>query len=178
MNEATDIVLYVLAFGGAAVIPLFLWNLWLAPYRMMRERLDEVIADGALPPSRPTTPLTPSAIAHLDGTPVYKLGDAACLWVGLQPHKPITDSVALARFQQLSGAMAAGHLAGRYGVTPTLMAISGRSWWPEHDHAVSAVALRQYAGKLGEVPAFLESVQVPAPDAPDPSCGGSSEAGA
>ena len=178
VNEAADIVLYVLAAGGAAVIPVFLWNLWLAPYRLMHERLDKAIADGTLPSQDADASPDPANISAYANTTVYRLEDAACLWVGLEPHKPITDPAALAMRRQLGGAMAVGQLAGRYGLTPTLMSISGRSWWPEHDHAVSAVALRQYADALGDVPAFLESVQVPAPDAPDPRCGGSSEAGA
>ena len=42
MTEASDIVLYGLAFFGVAFLPLFLWHLWLAPYRIMYERLDEI----------------------------------------------------------------------------------------------------------------------------------------
>ena len=43
MTEASDIVLYGLAFFGVAFLPLFLWNLWLAPYRLMYERLGEAV---------------------------------------------------------------------------------------------------------------------------------------
>ena len=42
MTEASDILLYGLAFFGVAFLPLFLWHLWLAPYRIMHERLDEI----------------------------------------------------------------------------------------------------------------------------------------
>ena len=42
MTEASDIVLYGLAFFGVAFLPLFLWHLWLAPYRVMNERLNEI----------------------------------------------------------------------------------------------------------------------------------------
>ncbi len=42
MTEVSDIVLYGLAFFVVAFLPLFLWHLWLAPYRIMHERLGEV----------------------------------------------------------------------------------------------------------------------------------------
>ena len=41
MTEASDIVLYTLAFAGVAFLPIFLWNLWLAPYKILNERLDK-----------------------------------------------------------------------------------------------------------------------------------------
>ena len=42
MTEASDIVLYTLAFAGVAFLPIFLWHLWLAPYKILNERLDKV----------------------------------------------------------------------------------------------------------------------------------------
>ncbi len=165
MSQSADFALYAAAFAGAAIIPILVWNLWLAPYRLMRERLDKAIADGKLPSAHPPTQLTPAVIAQLDKTPVYKLGDAACLWVGLEPHNPIKDPRALARFHQLSGAARAGHLPGPDGLTAVAYALNARAWWPTHDHPVSAVALRRYAEHLGDVPAFLASVEVPESDA-------------
>lgn len=41
-NEATFYVLYLLAVICAGFVPLFLWNLWLAPYQIVKERLDEL----------------------------------------------------------------------------------------------------------------------------------------
>ena len=43
MSHLAGVFLYGAAFLGVAVIPVFLWNLWLAPYRLMGERLDEAI---------------------------------------------------------------------------------------------------------------------------------------
>ena len=42
MTEAADILYYVLAFAGAAFLPAFLWNLWLAPHRIGKEARDDV----------------------------------------------------------------------------------------------------------------------------------------
>ena len=42
ITKASDIVFYGLAFVSVAFIPLFLWNLWLAPFKILHERLDEV----------------------------------------------------------------------------------------------------------------------------------------
>ena len=42
MTEASDIVLYTLAFAGVAFLPIFLWHLWLAPYKILNERRDKV----------------------------------------------------------------------------------------------------------------------------------------
>ena len=42
MNEGALYVLYGLAAIGAGFVPLFLWNLWLAPYNIMSERLEDL----------------------------------------------------------------------------------------------------------------------------------------
>ena len=42
MTEASDIVLYTLALVGVAFLPLFLWHLWLAPYKILNEKMDAV----------------------------------------------------------------------------------------------------------------------------------------
>ena len=42
MTEAEDILIYVLAGGGVVFAFTFLWNLWLAPYKILNERLDEI----------------------------------------------------------------------------------------------------------------------------------------
>ena len=49
-----DVFLYAAASFGAVVILTFLWNLWLAPYRMLNERLDQAIADNQLPNEVPS----------------------------------------------------------------------------------------------------------------------------
>ena len=42
MNEALEIALYVVAFFLAAIVPTFLWNLWLAPYKIMGENINSL----------------------------------------------------------------------------------------------------------------------------------------
>ena len=48
-----DVLLYVAASFGAVVILTFLWHLWLAPYRILNERLDKAIADNKRSNDRP-----------------------------------------------------------------------------------------------------------------------------
>ena len=42
MNEAMEIALYVVAFFLAAIVPTFLWNLWLAPYKILGENISSL----------------------------------------------------------------------------------------------------------------------------------------
>ena len=42
MLEAIDIALYIAAFLGAAIVPIFLWHLWLAPYKLLEEQIDSL----------------------------------------------------------------------------------------------------------------------------------------
>lgn len=42
MNEASMILLYLLAAAAAGFLPLFSWNLWLAPYRILHDRVDAI----------------------------------------------------------------------------------------------------------------------------------------
>ena len=42
MTEASEISFYALAFVGATFLPLFLWNLWLAPYKILKEEIEEL----------------------------------------------------------------------------------------------------------------------------------------
>ena len=42
MNEGIEIALYVIAFFAAAVVPTFLWNLWLAPYKIVNENISKL----------------------------------------------------------------------------------------------------------------------------------------
>ena len=168
MNEATDIVLYALAVCGAAVIPIFLWNLWLAPYRNMHERLDKAMTDNSVRGHHPVKTLREADIAHLQGTPIFKLGDAACYWVCVEPHNPVTAPTAKAMFERLSRAVVGRQLpiiGGEVAVTLNALGGGGK-WWPSYDHQVSPVALRRYADNLGEVPTFLQAVSVPAAELP------------
>lgn len=43
MTEAWVILLTLLAVAGACFLPAFLWNLWLAPYKIVHDRLDDAM---------------------------------------------------------------------------------------------------------------------------------------
>ncbi len=99
MNEGIEIALYVFAFFAAAVVPTFLWNLWLAPYRVLNDRLDELAKSSGGPRGSLTVRATNVRldVKLWDGTRIFKLGDAACLWVNVPPGDPIEDYRAMGR---------------------------------------------------------------------------------
>ena len=149
---AAVFLLFVFSFG---------WNLWLAPYRLLNEKMDQ---RSVRHPSSPD--YRQPNVKHWEGTKTFKLGDAACLWVGVRPHDPIEDDRAAGKLAQLSGAMMRGEIpynpAGGLRAITNLM--EGKRPWPEYSHPISAVALRKYAGAVNDVPPFLQSIEVP----PDP----------
>lgn len=160
MSEGMILALSALAAVGAGFLPLFLWNLWLAPYKILKEEIDKkdggITLRGDLRPS--------FSAGNWNGIRVFQLGDAACLWAGVRPHKPIDNDKALAIFKRLSGAMMRGEIP--YNYAAGLRAIAGllegkRPPWPEHSYPISAIDLRKYADATNDVPRFLRSVEVP-----------------
>ena len=162
MKEASDIALNVAAIFGVAFAPLFLWNLWLAPYRLLSERIKGINSKSL----QATVSLVKRPgefnVKHWEGTKTFKLGDAACLWVNVRPHDPIEDDRAQGKFAQLSGAMMRSEISYTpRGFRMFANLLEGKQLWPEYSHPVSAIALRKYADKTNDVPKFLQSVDVP-----------------
>ncbi len=163
MTEAADIILYIAAFIGVAVIPVFLWNLWLAPYKLMGERLDKAIEEtgvGApqrIPPGHATDAWLKVRLLTLE--------ESACLWVGLEPHSPITDQRAKAALSQLKGAVKTGQLQCNWHNSLAALHVllgHGDTSWPTEKQAISNVSLAVYAHETNQVvPKFLENVNVP-----------------
>ena len=162
MDEIIDYAIAVAAAVGFVIVPVFLWNLWLTPYRMMEERLDAAIGKNKLPPDNAYREAPPIDVAEWQRTEIFQLGDAACLWVRVLPHNPISDTTALAAFKRMSGAIVSGHLqAAPAGLGGLSNLLNGEPWWPKHAHKVTAVALRRYADAIGDVPEFLKHVTLP-----------------
>ena len=164
-NEAVDIVLYFVAYILVilvAIILTFLHYLWLAPFIVMNGRLDNAIGSESLSHKAEFKEVSHVDVSLWNGTQVFQLGDAACLWVEVEPHNPITDVKAKAAFTRLSGAMKSGQLPYTINAFTTLVgAASGESVWPKHTQVVFAISLRKYADQTGSVPLFLQSVEVP-----------------
>ena len=161
-NNAVDNVLYIVAFFLAAIIPTFLHYLWLAPFKVMNERLDNAIISESLSHNAKFKEVSHVDVSYWNGTQVFQLGDAACLWVEVEPHNPITDVRAKAAFTRLSGAMKNGQLPyAPNAIAAFAGAVSGESQWPKHTQDISAISLRKYADKTGSVPLFLQSVELP-----------------
>ena len=155
---------WVFVFWLAAVFLLFVFsfgcNLWLAPYRLINKKMDQRSVRHPLSPD-----YRQPNVKHWEGTKTFKLGDAACLWVGVRPHSPIDDDRAEGKFALLSSAMISGEIPYRPGGLRALTnALEGKRPWPEYSYPVSAIYLRKYADRTNDVPTFLQSVEVP----PDP----------
>ena len=161
MTEATDYVLYFTAFIGAAFIPCFLWHLWLAPYRILNEKLEEISTVNVVGGVAPALPSNVDVLMW-DGTPIYQLGDAACLWVEVEPHNPISNMAARAKFDKLSGAIISGQLHfSKPPIRGLSEFINGQTSNLRYSDMVSAVGLKKYAQSIGDMPKFLESVKLP-----------------
>ena len=172
ISEVMDIVMYGVAFLCLAIIPTFLWNLWLAPYRLIEKRLENEI--NAI---RNSTQFIPSNVieepekvdvSDFQNHSNLMLYEAACLWVGLEPHFPIRNQEARTMLSQLKSAIRSHQLScpWRRGLLPLLQALSGTmEGTPGDEQIVSMIALRRYAEKIGKVPMFLLHISLP----PEPS---------
>ena len=92
------------------------------------------------------------------------LYEAACLWVEIEPHDPITDQGATAKLSFLKGAVRNDELicAWRSSWTRIHDIVHGIKDKSPTDHQeVSMVALRRYAEKIGNIPLFLRHVSLP-----------------
>ena len=162
MNEATLVGLSVGALICPAVL-LFIWNLWLAPYRVMNDRLKDAL-EAPLPAVIGQEAPRPIDPKDWEGVAAFTLEQAACLWVEVEPHSPISDMRASATLAKLQGAAALGQLeCNRNRLTLFSAALAESHWRPDPSHLLTAVALRRYADVIGDVPAFLQAVSVPEP---------------
>ena len=112
MEEAHISVLYFFSPFIAIAFVVFLWNLWLAPYRLMDERIDELANRKGETPSRVnTTPADPSRWKPVQELELYKVAE---LCGGLSPLRVIEGSndVAKAVYTELIAALRSGELKG------------------------------------------------------------------
>ena len=162
MLEAIDILLFTFAFLGVSIVPIFLWNLWLAPYKILEEQIE--LLGEQLYSAREAKPSEKADVWDYTKHTNFLLYEAACLWAGLEPHRPIVDKKARAKLSQLKSAIRCGDLLCVWGNTWSKLidALNGsdvRS--PSDTQRVSVVELRRYAEKKYDVPDFLQHVQVP-----------------
>ena len=160
VGEAIEVGLYVVAFIVTAIVPTFLWNLWLAPYRLMEESIGNAIAgDRIIMEEIPTL-----CIEDWEKVEVLHLHQAACLWVNVVPHYPIRDQRARAALAQLKGAIKTGKLfceENRYSLLVHALAASKIPWVKDNE-AVTRNELAKYARLLAQpIPDFLKSVELP-----------------
>ena len=161
LTEAGDIILYIAAFLGANIAPVLLWNLWLAPYRLMGERLDTAIRNSVLvDPASTRSPEKADMIAWVD-VEVLELWQAACLWVGLEPHNPLQTQEARAMLAQLLGATRLHKLKCPIDLN---LGASGDldPAWVSDTQRTTQMDLAHYARTTGQsIPAFLKDIELP-----------------
>ena len=160
--------------GIALAILVFLWHLWLAPLRLTK--IERCLAAQERETGTQLMPRFDKADADTWGKyPVFKLHEAACLWVGIEPHYPIVNHEAKEALYELRHAIGLGLM----GFVPTLERIFNRyaeglmqspsTWRPSDTETVKAIHLRKYADRTGKVPEFLKNIEIhdPATDPPD-----------
>ena len=181
ISEMMDYIIYAVAFISFAIIPTFLWNLWLAPYRLMEKHLEN-----ELNAIRNSTKFAPSNdieepqkvdVSDYQNHQNFLLYEAACLWVGIEPHHPIRDQKARAKLSQLKSDIRNGRLNCVWGNALTRIsdALNGnQTRTPSDNQRVSIIALKRYAEAIGNTPSFLWNVSLPSEppnDVNDPKSG-------
>ena len=164
MNEVWTLLYWCLVFSVAVFVPTFLYNLWLAPYRLLEKRLDNELTGSKRAVSGSPKEPQPANVAFYQNHKTLSLYEAACLWVEIEPHDPITDQGATAKLSFLKGAVRNDELicAWRSSWTRIYDIVHGIKDKSPTDHQeVSMVALRRYAEKIGNIPLFLRHVSLP-----------------
>ena len=87
--EMADIILYSVALFGTAILPVLLWILWLLPYKSLEEQPD--LLGKQLHSRLEAVPPEKADVWDYAKHTNFLLYEAACLWVGSEPHSPITD---------------------------------------------------------------------------------------
>ena len=157
----------VLAWVGGMVgafVLHFLYNLWLAPYYLLKEHEDEIKKNKGFGSSQ-LEPIRLTDFSDYRHHQTIELYAAACLWVGLAPHYPLKNSQAIAKLSLLKSVIRNGQLTCRWksGIEHLSELTGGknRRLSPDDDQPVSMIALRKYADTVRDVPAFLKNVSVP-----------------
>ena len=142
-----EVLVYSLVTVVSAFAAILLYQLWCAPFKILRDRGDPIAMQ-----------IVPEVWKNVTA---YTLDEAACLWVDAPPHSPIVNPDARAAFYELRSGMIAGRLRYRTGVVRTINRVFGETEVPKGDQALTAIELRRYADSIGTVPAFLQCVEVP-----------------
>ena len=146
MPELEDLV-YSLVTVVSVLAAIFLYQLWCAPFKILRDRGDPIAMQ-----------IVPEKWKNVSA---YTLDEAACLWAGAPPHSPIVNPDVRVAFYELRSSMVAGRLRYRTGVVAqTMKRAFGETVVPKGDQALTAIDLRRYADSIGTVPAFLQCVEV------------------
>ena len=164
VNEFVNWVFLFLAPAVAVLVLTFLWNLWLAPYRMIKriyradiERINSTLQDIRAGAWQEDADLTVEGWASPDGT--ITVLQAARLWEGVKPQTPAPVQ-ASERLNWLKDAIKnrtlGAHISSSgLGNENVVFAVT-MGQRPPDETRVLVAELRQYAASLGLLPKFLE----------------------
>ena len=148
MDELRIVTLFTIAPLIIVMAAMFLWNLWLAPYRLLDEKLDR-IEKSSSQPGETTLEIKydradPAKWKHVQE---LKLFQAAELCGGVSPHGASEGSNDRARaaYSELLAALRAGTLKG-----------SDEPEWANFHTRIKRKDLQKYLGKRGDYPEFLK----------------------
>lgn len=143
-----EILLYGLAFCAPVLVLVFLWNLWLAPYRLILERVKT--STGPSVDSENSTPkpdLEGADPLAWRSVPEFQIWQVADLCGGISPESSggKKNDAARAMLAQLLGDLTIGRL----------IPIADRHSDKGRFARIPRTELRRYFAELGEIPDFL-----------------------
>ncbi len=115
-SEMTDNIVIAIIFILVAIVPTFLWNLLMAPFRLEVERLDKKIdecihTDTVAPGEEPIEVDVSLYQKHKN----LSLSQAACLWFSIDPHQATKDPRIKVMLSQLKDAIIVKDLSSNWG---------------------------------------------------------------
>ena len=154
MDELRILALYTFGPIGMVVPVVFLWNLWLAPYRLLKKRVEEIASDKGI--AKPPEKADPK---HWQTVELFELSAAACLWVGVEPHWPLYTPEAKGAYAELSGAFLLDKLPRQLNFGEQLSQVFSNdktNLWVKPDQPVRRDSLIEYVRSTGKsLPEFL-----------------------
>ena len=143
--EELSIIVFGLASGLIVFTLIFLWNLWLAPYRITSDKFDDALS------ALRETPSPWRKVADFrsyDGYVDFELYEVACLWVGIEPHHPVQHPEAKKMLGQLRSAVRNHALS-----CPEISLFALET--PKDSSPIRRDDLLDYSAAIGDIPEFL-----------------------
>ena len=147
-DEAVILILFTIGPFVAAAIVVFLWNLWLAPYKLMGDKLDEVASHISSLGTVVKAPEAPD-LERWKRVPDLKLYQVAELCGGISPGVVAaverSNDASRAMYSELEAALLSDDLKGKE-----------RAGWVNEYTRIKRKDLQEYFSGRDDCPAFLK----------------------